>query len=75
MGYQAGGGAAGAGEDDGWRPAHLAARALPPREVGYLLGFLCEKFGYRRLFCYLHPTPVYGSTLLEKACQERPPRR
>jgi hypothetical protein len=34
----AGGGAAGVGEDDGWRPAHLAARALPPREVVYLFG-------------------------------------
>jgi hypothetical protein len=64
----AGGGAAGVGEDDGQRPAHLSARALPPREDGYLLGFLCEKLGYRRLFGYLHPTPVHGAAFPEKVC-------
>ena len=66
----AGGGAAGVGEDDGWRPAHLAARALPPREVVYLLGtfvsLLCRSLGDVEQLVQRDPTVVILMGILKR---------
>ena len=76
MGHQPGGGAAGVGEDDGQRPAHLTDKDAPAARR-YLLGAFPlrrlreEKLADGGFFGYLDGALPDVAALLEKLSQER----